>query len=264
MLSDQAFVRYQRQIALPEIGETGQRDLNNAHVLIIGCGGLGSAASLYLASAGVGKLVIVDDDKVEASNLQRQIIYRQNQIGQLKTTAASDQLLAVNPDTRIRTIEKRLDKAQLELEVMLADVVLDCSDNMPTRQIVNQVCFEQNTPLITAAAIGWQGQFSVFDYRESKANACYRCLFPFNELKQASKCSDSGVLGPVVGTLGNYQAIAAIQLLATGKFIVETEMLHLFNGLTLEWKTVVINQDSSCSVCGTSGQGANYLRENQI
>ena len=266
MLSDQEFVRYQRQIALPEIGETGQRDLNNAHVLIIGCGGLGSAASLYLASAGVGKLVIVDDDKVEASNLQRQIIYRQNQIGQLKTTAASDQLLAVNPDTRIRTLDKRMDKPQLELEVMLADVVLDCSDNMPTRQMVNQVCFEQNTPLITAAAIGWQGQFSVFDYRdgESKANACYRCLFPFNELKQASKCSDSGVLGPVVGTLGNYQAIAAIQLLATGQFIVATEMLHLFNGLTLEWKTLAISQDSHCSVCGTSEQDANYLCENPL
>lgn len=254
MLSDKQFLRYQRQISLTEIGESGQCDLSNSHVLIIGCGGLGSAASLYLASAGVGKLVVVDDDEVDSSNLQRQVIYRERDLDAAKTDATIKQLGELNSMVQVRGISKRLDKTQLQLEVMLADVVLDCSDNMPTRQLINLVCFEQNTPLISAAAIGWQGQFAVFDYHQQShqsgsGNACYRCLYPFDELQQSRKCSETGVVGPVVGTLGNYQALAAIQKLATGKFHIETGKLHLFDGLKMQWQLLSISKDDQCQVC---------------
>ncbi|WP_029848391.1 ThiF family adenylyltransferase, partial [Vibrio parahaemolyticus] len=145
MLTDQEFIRYQRQVSLPEIGESGQARLGQSHVLLIGCGGLGSAASLYLAAAGVGKLVVIDDDRVDSSNLQRQVIYREGDIELAKTEAMAQQLRHLNSLIQVRTITKRLDQAQLLLEVMLADVVLDCSDNLPTRQQINQVCYEQNT-----------------------------------------------------------------------------------------------------------------------
>ncbi|MCA0938138.1 thiazole biosynthesis adenylyltransferase ThiF [Vibrio alginolyticus] len=250
MLSDKDFIRYQRQVSLPEVGEAGQIRLNQSHVLMIGCGGLGSAASLYLAAAGVGKLVVVDDDHVDNSNLQRQIVYRESDINIKKTEAMASQLGQLNSSTQVRTLTKRLDKSQLQLEVMLADVVLDCSDNLPTRQLINQVCFEQNTPLISAAAIGWQGQFAVFDYSQKKQDTgCYRCLYPFDEIKQEVNCSDSGVIGPVVGTLGNYQAIAALQKLATGKFQLACGQLHLFDGFRMSWQTMVINKDKECQLC---------------
>lgn len=254
MLSDQQFLRYQRQVAIPEIGENGQLRLTDSHVLIIGCGGLGSAASLYLASAGVGKLVVVDDDQVDSSNLQRQVIYRESDLEQRKAQATLKQLTQLNSMVNVRALNKRLSKSQLQLEVMLADLVLDCTDNMPTRQLINQVCFEQSTPLISAAAIGWQGQFAVFDYQtrnhqQAERKACYRCLYPFDQLQQAKTCSESGVVGPVVGTLGNYQALAAIQKLATGEFHVETAKLHLFDGLNMKWQTMGISRDKQCQVC---------------
>ena len=250
MLNDKEFLRYQRQVSLPEVGESGQVQLGQSHVLVIGCGGLGSAACLYLASAGVGKLVVVDDDIVESSNLQRQVIYREQDLGSPKTHATAKQLSELNPMVQVRTINKRLEPSQLSLEVMLADVVLDCSDDMSTRQLINKTCFEQSTPLISAAAIGWQGQFAVFDYSHSRqAAACYRCLYPFDELIQTQKCSESGVAGPVVGTMGNYQALAAIQKLATGEFLFKTSELHLFDGLKMQWQKLAISKDSSCQVC---------------
>lgn len=250
MLTDKQFLRYQRQVALPEIAEIGQARLGDSHVLIIGCGGLGSAASLYLASAGVGKLVVVDDDEVDSSNLQRQVIYREQDLQVAKVQATVRQLNELNSMVQVRAINKRLDKAQLQLEVMLADVVLDCSDNMPTRQLINQVCFEQDTPLISAAAIGWQGQFAVFDYQTTVDDkACYRCLYPFDEVKQEKSCTDSGVVGPVVGTLGNYQALAAIQRLSTGMFHVKPFQLHLFDGLRMQWQIMSIQKDKQCQVC---------------
>ncbi|RTZ14170.1 HesA/MoeB/ThiF family protein [Vibrio aquaticus] len=250
MLSDQQFLRYQRQISIPEIGETGQLQLSKAHVLIIGCGGLGSAASLYLAAAGVGKLVIVDDDDVDCSNLQRQVIYREGDIGASKTTAVTKQLSQVNHLVQVRAINKRLDKSQLLLEVMLADVVLDCSDNMPTRQLINSACFERSTPLISAAAIGWQGQFAVFDFQAYEGDQpCYRCLFPFDELPRAQSCSENGIVGPVVGTLGNYQALAAIQKIATGMFHVKPFHLNQFDGMQMQWSTMAIGKDKACQVC---------------
>ncbi len=271
LLSDDAFLRYQRQIALPEICEQGQSMLMKAHVLIIGCGGLGSAAAQYLAAAGVGRLVIVDDDHVESSNLQRQTVYRESDLGKSKAESMRDQLVSLNALVKVRAITHRLDTQQLNLEIMLADIVLDCSDNMPTRQQINLTCFQQSTDLISGSAIGWKGQFAVFDYsalRSAKLDqkqaisspkkvACYRCLFPFDELPNANKCSDSGVIGPVVGTIGNYQALATIQKLALGEYALAPQTLHLFNGLTLQWQTLAISQDPECQVCGSQQSSSN-------
>lgn len=247
MLSDEAFLRYQRQVSLPQWGEQGQAKLANAHVLLIGCGGLGSAASLYLASAGVGKLVLVDDDRVELSNLQRQVIYRNDDQGQSKALAAKSQLEHLNPLIRIRAIDQRLDDTQLALEIMLADIVLDCTDNLETRQQINRLCFKNRTPLISASAIGWQGQFALFDYQQD--SPCYHCLYPFDSLPSGQKCSELGVVGPVVGTLGNYQALAAIQWLALDEPQLSPSTLHLFDGLTMRWQTLTISVDATCHVC---------------
>ncbi|MGF1753079.1 ThiF family adenylyltransferase [Vibrio makurazakiensis] len=257
MLDDKSFLRYQRQIGLPEVGEKGQQALLNAHVLMIGCGGLGSAAALYLASAGIGRLVVVDDDTVDSSNLQRQVVYRESDIDSPKVSAIANQLSAINGDCQVRQIPHRLSNAQLDLEVMLADVVLDCSDNFSTRQQVNAACHKQATPLLSASAIGWQGQFMVLDFPNQ--NNCYRCVYPFDQSTAATKCSDAGVVGPVVGTMGNMQALAAIQKLATGKFSTSTELLKIFDGKTLNWMNLTMVQDPSCSVCG--GDNSNLSQE---
>ena len=171
--------------------------------------------------------------------------------------------MSLNALVKVRAITHRLDTQQLNLEVMLADIVLDCSDNMPTRQQINLTCFQQSTDLISGSAIGWKGQFAVFDYSASRSTrlehkkaslqkkACYRCLFPFDELPNANKCSDSGVIGPVVGTIGNYQALATMQKLALGEYALAPQVLHLFDGLALQWQTLSISPDPECQVCGS-------------
>ncbi|WP_117236445.1 HesA/MoeB/ThiF family protein [Vibrio maerlii] len=275
-LSDAAFLRYQRQVSLTEVGEQGQLKLNKAHVLIIGCGGLGSAAAQYLAASGVGRLVIVDDDVVESSNLQRQTVYRESDLGRPKAESMREQLMSLNSSIRVRSICERLDEKRLGLEVMLADVVLDCSDNMPTRQLINLTCFQQTTDLVSGSAIGWKGQFAVFEYsnratvnqgepehrRESKV-ACYRCLFPFDEVPNTAKCSESGIVGPVVGTIGNYQALATIQKLARGRYTLTPQTLHLFDGLSLQWQTLAIAPDPQCTVCGSPFTSSNSNQKQQ-
>jgi sulfur carrier protein ThiS adenylyltransferase len=251
-ISDVEFLRYQRQISLSEIGEHGQEHLATSHVLIIGCGGLGSAAAQFLAAAGVGHLVLVDDDVVESSNLQRQTIYRESDLGMSKAVAMRQQLLNINSNINVRAINGRLDHSQLKLEVMLADVVLDCTDNIPSRQSINKACFELRTDLIFASAIGWQGQFAVFEHSHTfvEPQACYRCVYPFDELPSPRSCNEVGVIGPVVGTLGNYQALAAIQKLTIGAYSLSTRTLHVFDGLSLNWQQLALLQDSDCEVCG--------------
>ena len=250
MLTDFEFVRYQRQIALPEIGEQGQRNLLNGHVLVIGCGGLGNAAALYLGSSGIGKIVLVDDDCVDSSNLQRQGAFKESDLGTAKVDALKLQLSELNGRSQVRTINKRMAESQLKLEVMLADVVLDCTDNFATRQQVNQACFEANTPLISGSAIGWKGQFVVFDYQNQQG--CYHCLFPFDHHTQTTRCSDSGIIGPVVGTIGNLQALAAIQRISSGEFQVATHKLKLFDGRSMSWQDLIVTQDIECPVCNSS------------
>ncbi|UXI01253.1 HesA/MoeB/ThiF family protein [Photobacterium sp. TY1-4] len=251
MLSDQAFIRYNRQIMLPEIGEAGQAQLAQAQVLLVGAGGLGSAAALYLAGAGIGQLVIADDDVVDSSNLQRQVIYREADQGHSKAHAAAEQLRSLNPMIRVRPVEARLAAQQLALEVSLADVVLDCSDNLETRHAVNQACVSAGKPLIAGAAISWQGQLMAFDFRGG-SGPCYHCLFPWQaDAPQAPQnCSTSGIAGPVVGTIGTLQALEALKLL-TGSGTLPFATLRLFDGLTSAWQTFNVAREPACPVCGT-------------
>ncbi|MGR5080454.1 HesA/MoeB/ThiF family protein [Photobacterium swingsii] len=251
MLSDQEFLRYNRQIMLPEIGENGQTRLANAKVLMVGAGGLGSSAALYLAGAGIGTLVIADDDEVDSSNLQRQIIYRDRHQGLSKAEMAAEQVRALNPHIRVRAVKARLADQRLTMEVELADVVLDCSDNLPTRHAVNQACFKARKILIAGAAIRWQGQLMVFDFRHG-SGPCYHCLFPYDpEAKSpAMNCSNSGIAGPVVGVVGTLQALETIKVL-TGAGQVGFATLQQFDGLTTTWQKFNVAQDKCCPVCGT-------------
>ncbi|KJG00740.1 HesA/MoeB/ThiF family protein [Photobacterium angustum] len=247
-LSDTAFIRYNRQIMLEDMGEQGQLALNNAKVLIVGAGGLGSAAAMYLAAAGVGLLVIADDDEVESSNLQRQVIYRETDVSLNKAQAACEQLLALNPLVRTRAVKAKLAGFQLVMEVQQADIVLDCSDNWATRYAVNQACYQHQTPLIAGASIGWQGQLLAFDFRQT--SPCYQCVFPFSAEapSQDQNCRSSGVMGPVVGTIGTLQALNAIKAIA-GVGEVGFGLLQQFNGLTGKWQQVSIDAAPCCPVC---------------
>ncbi len=251
VLSDQAFMRYNRQIMLPEIGEHGQLLLGKAQVLLVGAGGLGSAAALYLAGAGVGNIIIADDDEVDSSNLQRQVIYRDIHQGQRKAQVAADQLKALNPHIRVRAVQARLADQRLAMEVAIADVVLDCSDNLETRHAVNQACLEANKVLISGAAIRWQGQLMAFDFRHGHG-PCYHCLFPWQpeSPQEPQNCSNAGIAGPVVGMMGMLEALEAIKLI-TGAGEVAFGALQQFDGLTLGWHRFNLAQDTQCPVCGT-------------
>jgi sulfur carrier protein ThiS adenylyltransferase len=259
LLSDQSFLRYQRQIALEDIGETGQIHLRKKRALVIGCGGLGCGASLYLAGAGIGSLVLVDPDSVEVSNLHRQVAYRKSDLGVTKVSALSKQLNALNHECHVRTIDKKLDDEQLQLEVMMADVVLDCSDNLQTRHQINRICYQQKTALVSGSAIGWNGQLSI--YRYQKEEPCYRCLVPDEELNH-HRCSDMGVLGPVVGTISSLQALQAIQILCLPLAEISkkadptapsaNEFFH-FDGKKMLLQSFPFEKDDSCPVCGGKG-----------
>ena len=250
MLSDQEFLRYNRQIMLPEIGEHGQARLANAHVLMVGAGGLGSSAALYLAGAGIGTLVIADDDEVDSSNLQRQIIYRDQHQGQSKAAMAAEQVRELNPHIRVRAVKARLADQRLAMEIELADVMLDCSDNLPTRHAVNQACFKASKILIAGAAIRWQGQLMPFDFRQG-VGPCYHCLFPYDPAAKAPamNCSNSGIAGPVVGIVGTLQALEAIKAI-TEAGQVGFSTLQQFDGLTMAWQKFNLAQDKCCPVCG--------------
>jgi molybdopterin/thiamine biosynthesis adenylyltransferase len=247
MLTDAEMLRYSRHLLLEDIGELGQKDLKNGKVLIIGMGGLGSPASLYLAAAGVGSLVIADFDFLEVSNLQRQIGYKTADIGADKVALMKQRLEQLNPEIRVRSINREMDKEQLLMELMMVNLVLDCTDNMASRQMINVACVEAKVPHIVGAAIRFEGQLMFFDHRQPEA-ACYHCLFPSVE-EQALNCSNSGVLGPVVGTIGTMQALEAIKHL-TGLPSGIKNKLKLFDGKTLDWQTFAINKDPQCSVCG--------------
>ncbi|WP_417881440.1 HesA/MoeB/ThiF family protein [Vibrio sp.] len=248
-MNDQQFQRYQRQIMVPEVSEVGQEKLIGSKVLLVGCGGLGSAAALYLAGAGIGSLVVADGDEVDSSNLQRQVIYRESDIGRNKAEATAEQLKQLNPNCKVRSVKSFIEDAQLNLEVMLADVVLDCSDNFPTRQAVNKACHDGNTPLISGSAIGWVGQLMSFDFKHH-SSPCYRCAVPYQDNSAGLKCSESGVIGPVVGTLGNLQALETIKYLTQNDKL-KPASLNLFDGQTLSWQKFNIAKDAECPVCGS-------------
>ncbi|WP_104402969.1 HesA/MoeB/ThiF family protein [Vibrio penaeicida] len=247
-ITDSEFLRYQRQVALPEIGEIGQAKLRDSSILVVGCGGLGCSAIQHLAASGIGHIVIADDDVVEVSNLPRQILYSSEDIGLAKVAAAKNAITKINSGARVRVINKKLKGNRLELECMQADIVLDCTDNFETRQEINRACYKSKTPLVSGAAIGWEGQLATFMYKDS--DPCYHCLYPINESQPNTRCSESGVVGPVVGIIGTHQALVAIRLVTLERDL--ANRLTLFDGLSMQFHQFAISKDNSCSVCNST------------
>ncbi len=245
-MNDDELLRYSRQILLPQVGIEGQDRLRAARALIIGLGGLGSPVAMYLAAAGVGTLAIADHDRVDLSNLQRQIVHRSADIGRNKTDSARDALLALNPGTTIISFATRLHGDALDEQIALADVVLDCSDNFATRFAVNAACVRARTPLVSGAAIRLEGQVAVF--RPDRSDSpCYRCLYK-DEDELAETCTQTGVLAPLVGVIGSLQALEAIKvLLDLGTTL--TGRLLLFDAEHLEWRSLILRKDPDCPVC---------------
>lgn len=234
--------RYSRQIVLRELGVNGQQLLRDSTVLVVGVGGLGSVASLYLAGAGIGRLILADRDRVDLSNLQRQILYRQSDLGRAKTEAARGQLAALNPQVQVVCC----DEHDWIPHLAEADVVLDCTDNFPTRFAINAACVKARKPLVSGAAIRFEGQFAVFDLR--RGGPCYACLYP--EAGEAQDtCEEAGVLGPVVGTVGSLQALAALKLLLG----IGDDAGHLltWDALDMRWRRLTLSSDPECPVCGS-------------
>lgn len=238
--------RYSRHLSLPAIGESGQQRLLTSHVLIVGLGGLGSPAALYLAAAGVGKLTFADFDTVEVSNLQRQVAHTTNRVGELKTHSAREACLAINPDIEINVIDYALEAEELNTLIPTCSAVLDCSDNFPTRFAVNACCVEHKVPLITGAAIRFDGQVMVV--RPDKPDApCYRCLYKDGD-ETAETCAQTGILGPVVGLIGCIQALEAIKVLCNIGDDLSGRLL-LFDGLNMEFNEIQLKQSLDCPVC---------------
>lgn len=246
-LSDAEVKRYSRHLLLRQVGEAGQLKLRDASVLIVGMGGLGAPASLYLAAAGVGKLVIADDDIVSESNLQRQILYSEPQLGEAKVAAAKARLTELNSTIHVRPVNRRLSEQVLAMEVMQADVVLDCSDNIATRYAVSDACKAAKVPLVSGAAVAFDGQLMVFDYRDP-TSACYRCLFP-NASEAVLNCSTAGVLGPLVGLIGSLQALETIKLIV-GIESDQVGRFSSFDGISGEWFHLAMQRKPNCTSCG--------------
>lgn len=244
-MNDRDFMRYSRQILLEDIAIEGQQRLKRARALIIGLGGLGSPAALYLAGAGVGTLILADDDEVHLSNLQRQILFTHQDIGQSKAAASQRRLQQLNSDIAIQALPQRLAGDTLRRTVADVDVVLDCSDNMATRQAINAICVALNKPLISASAVGFGGQLMVLTppWRQG----CYRCLWP-DDAEPERNCRTAGVLGPVVGVMGTLQALEAIKLLSgiPGSH----NQLRLFDGRRHQWRSLNLQPAPHCPVCG--------------
>ena len=246
-MDDEQLLRYSRHILLPEIGIEGQQRLLDAHVLMIGAGGLGSPAALYLASAGVGTLSICDGDVVDLTNLQRQIVHREAAVGRPKVESARDTLLAINPRVNINAIPERVDGARLAQLVAAADVVLDGSDNFATRHAVNRACVAAKKPLVSGAGIRFDGQLAVFDLRDAQS-PCYACLFPESGENEEMRCAVMGVFAPLVGIIGAMQAAEALKLLAGAGQTLNGRLL-LLDALTMDVRTVRLQRDPACAVC---------------
>jgi adenylyltransferase/sulfurtransferase len=247
MISADLTERYSRHTRLPGFGDAAQVQLAQARVLIIGLGGLGSPASLYLAAAGVGQLVLSDFDCVDASNLQRQIVHREASVGEAKVLSAQAELARLNSSIDIAVIDHQLDGEELQKEVQQADLVLDCTDNFATRFALNAACVKAKTPLVSGAAIRFQGQLCSFDPRRADS-PCYHCLYA-DESSLAESCEQLGVLSPVVGVIGTLQALEAIKLL-TGLGDTLVGKLLLFDGLRGSFQTMQLPRDPHCAVCG--------------
>ena len=246
-MNDQQLLRYSRHLLLDEIGIEGQERITQARVLLLGAGGLGSPAALYLAAAGVGTLVLADGDTVDLSNLQRQILHREAGIGRNKAASGKDALLALNPELAVVSIEERLDGERLQAEVAQATVVVDCCDNFATRHAVNRACVASRTPLVSGAAIRFTGQISVFDLRQADT-PCYHCLFPDGEDAEELRCATTGIFAPLTGIIGSMQAAETLKLLAGCGTPLTGRLLRL-NALTMQWRSSDYRRDPACPVC---------------
>lgn len=249
-MNDDQLLRYSRHILLPEIGVEGQEAILSAKVLVIGAGGLGSPVAMYLAAAGVGKLVIADNDTVDLTNLQRQIMHSTEMVGHPKVESARASLQRINPLANVVPLHTRLEDAALDEQVAAADLVLDCCDNFATRHAVNRACVKHRKPLVSGAAIRFDGQVSVFDMRDPEA-ACYHCLFPEGEDIEEVRCAVMGVFSPIVGMIGTTQAAEALKLIV-GCGTPLTGWLLLLDGLAMEWRSVGFGRDPGCAVCGST------------
>ena len=247
-MNDQQLLRYSRHILLPQIDVDGQGRLLAARALVVCAGGLGSPAAMYLASAGVGTVVLADGDTVDLTNLQRQILHRNAAVGRPKADSGRDTLAELNPECRVVPLIERLAGNRLEEEIAAADVVLDCSDNFATRHAVNRACVGLRKPLVSGAAVRFDGQVSVFDTRQA-ASPCYHCLFPEGQGVDEMRCAVMGVFAPLTGIIGSVQAAEALKLLIGCGTSLAGRLL-LLDGLAMEWRSIIVPRDPGCAVCG--------------
>ncbi|OGA21574.1 MAG: molybdopterin biosynthesis protein MoeB [Betaproteobacteria bacterium RIFCSPLOWO2_02_FULL_67_26] len=247
-MRDEQLLRYSRHILLPEIGIEGQEKLRSASALIVGAGGLGCPAALYLAAAGVGRLTLADSDKIDLTNLQRQILYRTESVGAVKVEAARATLKAFNPDVEVVGLSSRIDPEKALSLVAKADVVLDCSDNFKTRHALNRACVKHRKPLVSGAAIRFDAQITLFDLRKADA-PCYACLFPEDGEVEEVQCSTMGVFAPLTGVIGAMQAMEAIKVLAKVGELLNGRLL-IFDARSADWRSVKVAKDPACKVCG--------------
>jgi molybdopterin/thiamine biosynthesis adenylyltransferase len=246
-MQDEELLRYSRHILLDDIGIEGQTRILQGHALIIGAGGLGSPAAMYLACSGIGQITLVDDDNVELTNLQRQIAHTTANVGQPKVASAKETLLALNPHVQVNALAVRADAALLDTLVAQADVVLDCCDNFATRQAVNAACVKHRKPLVSGAAIQMDGQITVYDSREP-SSPCYACVFPPDHTPEETRCATMGVFAPLVGIIGAMQAAEALKILAPiGQAL--TGRLLMLDGRSMEWTQVRMPRKADCLVC---------------
>jgi molybdopterin/thiamine biosynthesis adenylyltransferase len=247
-MNDQQLLRYSRHILLDEIGIEGQEQLLAAHALVIGAGGLGSPVALYLASAGIGRITLVDDDTVDLTNLQRQILHTTARVGQPKAESGKTALADINPDVEVIALCERADATRLAELVATATVVLDCTDNFSTRHAINRACVNAKVPLVSGAAIRMDGQIAVFDPRSGQT-ACYACLFPPDQQFEEVQCSTMGVFAPLVGIIGTMQAAEALKLVAgIGESL--ANRLLLLDARSMEWTSIRTAKSGDCLVCG--------------
>ncbi|MBC7604252.1 MAG: HesA/MoeB/ThiF family protein [Ramlibacter sp.] len=246
-MTDDQLLRYSRHILLDEIGIEGQDRIASAHALVIGAGGLGSPVALYLGTAGVGRITIVDHDTVDLTNLQRQIAHTMARVGQPKAHSARDAIAAINQDCVVAAITQRADESLLDRLVPQADVVIDCTDNFKTRHAVNAACVKHVKPLVSGAAIRFDAQISVYDTRQSDA-PCYACVFPFDPDFEETMCATMGVFAPLVGIVGSMQAAESLKLLSgVGESL--AGRLQMLDARTMEWTEVRVARDAACPVC---------------
>ena len=246
-MDDDELLRYSRQIMLPDFDISGQEALSAACAMIVGVGGLGSPAALYLGAAGVGRLILCDDDQVELTNLQRQIAHNTRNLGENKARSARTAIAAINPHVDVTVVEQRLDGTGLAALLSDVDVVLDCTDNFDTRYAINDSCWRAGVPVISGAAIRWEGQISVFD-PNTPAAPCYRCLYPSGD-SAALNCAENGVIAPLVGIIGTCQALEAIKYLAGVGETLVGYVLYL-DGKYMEWRKLKLSRRERCPVCG--------------